>query len=77
VDGRTAESHGMTLPELAEFLKILKCKNALNLDGGGSTTMWIQGQPEGGIVNMPCDNRRFDHLGERSVANAIVIRKKE
>jgi len=26
---------------------------------------------------MPCDNRRFDHLGERSVANAIIIRKKE
>ena len=77
VDGRTAESHGMTLPELSEFLKILKCKNALNLDGGGSTTMWIQGQPEGGIVNMPCDNRRFDHLGERSVANAIIIRNKD
>lgn len=77
VDGRTAESHGMALPELTTFLQSLGCQNAVNLDGGGSTTMWIQGMPEGGIVNMPCDNKRFDHSGERPVANAIAVMKRK
>ena len=41
VDGRTAESYGVSLPELTILLQQLNCKNAINLDGGGSTTMWI------------------------------------
>ena len=76
VDGRSAESHGMSLPELTDLLLELGCRNAVNLDGGGSTTMWLAGRPFNGVVNMPSDNKRFDHEGERPVANAVVIRRR-
>ena len=56
--------------ELAQLLWALDCVDALNLDGGGSTTMWLE---SGGVVNFPCDNRRFDHAGERTVANAVLV----
>ena len=74
VDGRAAESEGMNLNELTSFLKSLKCKDAINFDGGGSTTMYIKGQPENGVVNYPSDNKKFDHQGERSVSNIFIIK---
>jgi hypothetical protein len=73
VAGRTPQAAGMTCPELAELMSALGCVAAMNLDGGGSTTMWIRGEPHGGIVNHPCDNRKFDHAGERRVANALLL----
>lgn len=73
VDGRTSESDGMTLDELGNLLKELGCVEAMNLDGGGSTTMVVRGRGEGGVINFPCDDGRFDHLGERSVANALLV----
>lgn len=73
IDGRTASSIGVTIPELTQVLQALNCINALNLDGGGSTSMWIKGKEENGIVNFPCDNKRFDKKGERTVANAIIV----
>ncbi|HRD81344.1 MAG: phosphodiester glycosidase family protein [Saprospiraceae bacterium] len=76
VDGRSTESHGMSLPELTDLLLALGCRNAVNLDGGGSTTMWLAGRPFNGVVNMPSDNKRFDHEGERPVANAVVVKKR-
>ncbi len=76
VDGRTKESEGMSLNELANTLRWLGCKDALNMDGGGSTTLYIKGKPYGGIVNYPIDNGRFDHTGERGVSNAILVVKK-
>ena len=52
VDGRQpAHSVGMTLPEMADFVVGLGAVEALNLDGGGSTTMVIAGQ----VVNLPSD----------------------
>jgi exopolysaccharide biosynthesis protein len=72
-DGRTDQAFGLSLPELTALLQSLGCRDAVNLDGGGSTTMWISGQPFNGIVNMPCDNKQFDHLGERKVANAVLV----
>ena len=52
VDGRQpAHSIGMTLPELADFMVGLGAVEALNLDGGGSTTMVVAGQ----VVNLPSD----------------------
>lgn len=72
-DGRTDQAYGLSLPELTTLMQSLGCSDAVNLDGGGSTTMWISGQPFNGIVNMPCDNKLFDHLGERKVANAVLI----
>lgn len=72
-DGRNAQALGLTLPELRTLLSELGCRDAVNLDGGGSTTMWISGQPDKGVVNMPSDNKLFDHFGERKVANAVLI----
>lgn len=74
LDGRTGEAAGMTLTELASFMKLMHCRDAINLDGGGSTTMWIGGKPFNGVVNMPCDNKKFDHEGERAVSDILVIK---
>jgi exopolysaccharide biosynthesis protein len=74
VDGRSAESFGMTLAELRTIAKALDCKDAINFDGGGSTTMYIKGQPESGVVNYPSDNKLFDHAGERPVSNVFYLK---
>lgn len=74
IDGRNAMSHGVSLPELSKFLKWYGCEDAMNLDGGGSTTMYVKGQPDNGVVNYPSDNKKFDHQGERPVANILYIR---
>jgi len=76
IDGRTAMAQGMSLYELTYLSKMLGCKDAVNLDGGGSTTMYIKGQPFEGVVNFPCDNKQFDHYGERAVSNILMILKK-
>jgi exopolysaccharide biosynthesis protein len=73
VDGRATESAGMSIPELQKIFRWLHCTNAINLDGGGSTTMYIKGQQFSGVVNYPTDNKKYDHEGEREVANALVI----
>ncbi|MEN8186957.1 MAG: phosphodiester glycosidase family protein [Bacteroidota bacterium] len=69
IDGRSANAQGMNLYELQDFLLNIGCLDAINLDGGGSTTMWIHNK---GIVNHPSDKS-----GERPVANILLIRKKE
>lgn len=74
LDGRTPESYGMTLLKLTDLMLSLKCRDAVNLDGGGSTTMWIKGKPFDGVVNMPCDNKKFDHEGERAVSDILIIK---
>jgi exopolysaccharide biosynthesis protein len=74
VDGRSTESFGLTLTELSKLAKALNCKDAINFDGGGSTTMYIKGQPESGVVNYPSDNKLFDHAGERPVSNIFYIK---
>lgn len=76
VDGRDAMAQGMTLHELTYLSRMLGCKDAINLDGGGSTTMYVKGQPFEGVVNFPCDNKQFDHYGERAVSNVLMILKK-
>ncbi len=73
VDGRSSESYGMSIAELAETMKALGCVYAMNLDGGGSSTAWVK---DIGVVNHPSDNKLFDTEGERAVANAIVIIQK-
>ena len=71
VDGRApGEAAGMTISELTTFCRQLGLTDALNLDGGGSSTLWTR---EGGVINHPCDNRRFDHAGQRKVPNAIIV----
>ncbi|MBN1351172.1 phosphodiester glycosidase family protein [candidate division KSB1 bacterium] len=65
VDGRQPDhSVGMTLQELAALMLKLGCYQAINLDGGGSTTMLVGTH----IVNKPSDA-----TGERAVANALMV----
>jgi hypothetical protein len=65
VDGRQPSlSVGMSMSELAEFMKSLGCVSALNLDGGGSSTLVVKGQ----ILNSPSDA-----AGERPVSDAIIV----
>jgi hypothetical protein len=68
VDGRQpAYSIGMTLPDLVRLADRLELQDALNLDGGGSTTMVVKGR----IVNKPSDA-----AGPRAVSDAIVVRSR-
>ena len=72
VDGRfPGEAEGMSIDELTELARSLGLTEALNLDGGGSSTLWAL---PAGVLNHPGDNRRFDHVGQRIVPNAIVVR---
>lgn len=75
VDGRSeGNAAGMSIPELAYLAKILGAEDAINLDGGGSTTLWFKGAPENGVLNYPSDNKLFDHKGERSVSNIFYVK---
>jgi len=64
VDGRSSASAGMTCGELAALMKNLGAYDALNLDGGGSSTMYVQGA---GVVNTPSDGV------ERVVGNHLAL----
>lgn len=75
-DGRFKEAEGLSLPELQQIFRWLGCRDALNLDGGGSTTLYLNIGNKHGILNCPSDNGRFDHLGERGVSNAVLVVKK-
>ena len=70
VDGRNPKAQGMSIAELQILASSMDCVDALNLDGGGSTTMWLN---EYGVVNHPSDNGQFDDAGERPCANIIAI----
>ena len=76
-DGRAKEAEGLSLKELQLLLRWLGCRDALNLDGGGSTTIWLDFNEFQGVLNCPSDNGRFDHEGERGVSNAVLIMKNE
>ena len=66
VDGREGSSVGMTLEQLADFMKSVGCTNAMNLDGGGSSVMYVNGK----IVNKP------QEIGGVPISNAIVLSRK-
>lgn len=70
VDGRQPRySEGMTLPELGRLMLELGARDALNLDGGGSSTMAVRrGSGDVQVVNRPSDA-----AGERAVANALAV----
>lgn len=71
IDGRfKGEADGATIYETAYICRLLGMTDAINLDGGGSSTLWTQ---KTGVVNHPSDNRIFDHQGERSVPNLIRV----
>ena len=66
-DGRTDESKGLSLKELADFMKELKVTTAYNLDGGGSSTMYFNGQ----IINKPTTNGH--NIEEREVSDIVYL----
>ena len=68
-DGRTSESAGLSLYELANFIKSLGATNVYNLDGGGSSTMVFQGD----VVNNPTTNG--NKISERAVSDILYIGK--
>lgn len=63
-DGRTDQSAGLDLYDLAAYFLELGATDAMNLDGGGSTTMFLDGK----VVNKPSDKE-----GERKVGDAILV----
>jgi exopolysaccharide biosynthesis protein len=70
IDGRfPGQGDGATIWETAKICELLGMDNAINLDGGGSTTIWSETT---GVINHPYDNRKFDHEGERKIPNMIV-----
>ena len=79
IDGRSVNSAGMSAKEVTEFLReYFNPRYALNMDGGGSTTMYIKGSGESltDVVNYPTNNSRYDHYGQRRVATHILIKRK-
>lgn len=66
-DGRTRESEGLSLHELAEFMQSIGVTTAYNLDGGGSSTMYFNSE----IINKPTTGGR--HIKERSVSDIVYI----
>lgn len=66
-DGRTSESEGLSLYELAQLMQQLGAKTAYNLDGGGSSSMVFLGN----VINNPVSGGRG--TGERSVSDIVYI----
>jgi len=72
IDGRApGNGEGASIRECTWIAEMLGLTNAINLDGGGSSTLWSS---ETGVLNHPSDNRRFDHEGERIVPNIILAK---
>ena len=70
-DGRTSESAGLSLYELASFMKSLGVSDAYNLDGGGSSTMVFKGE----VINTPTTNGHS--IEERAVSDILYIGGKQ
>ena len=66
-DGRTNESEGLSLYELAKFMQSLGCNIAYNLDGGGSSTMYFNGN----VINNPTTNG--NKISERKVSDIVYV----
>lgn len=72
IDGRfPGKADGASIYETAYICHLLGMTDAINLDGGGSTTLWTETT---GVINYPCDNKTFDHEGERKVPNLIIVK---
>ncbi len=74
VDGRSVgNAEGVTITELTKVCEWLGLCDAINLDGGGSSTMWSK---SAGVVSYPCRNKKFDHAGDRRVSSCIVVKSR-
>lgn len=71
IDGRfKGNADGASIFETAYICHLLGMTDAINLDGGGSSALWSK---ETGVISHPCDNKKFDHEGERPVPNLIAV----
>jgi len=66
-DGRTSESKGLSLYQMAEVIKSYGVKTAYNLDGGGSSTLYFNGQ----VINKPTTGG--NRISERAVSDIVYI----
>ena len=66
-DGRTSESQGLSLYQLAQVMQSFGVKTAYNLDGGGSSTMYFNGN----VVNQPTTSGW--NIEEREVSDIVYI----
>lgn len=71
IDGRFPEGIGTTISETAQVARMVGMTEAINLDGGGSSTLWLEGK---GVLSHPYDNRKYDGYGQRIVPNIVVVR---
>lgn len=73
IDGRfPGQGDGATIPEVVTIAAWFGLSDAINLDGGGSSTLWTSST---GVVNHPYDNKKFDHEGLRVVPNIVTVSK--
>jgi exopolysaccharide biosynthesis protein len=66
-NGRTNDSKGLTLYQLAQALAYEGCKVGYNLDGGGSSTLWFKGE----VINFPTTHN--GKYSEREVSDIVYI----
>lgn len=80
VDGRSPKAKGINAEELTVLLnEYLNATDAINMDGGGSVTMFVRGATNTGIVNYPSDQRKkdinsFGHFGQRRNGMALLVK---
>ena len=75
VDGRSqGNAEGVTIAELTKVCEWLGMRDAINLDGGASSSMWSKVE---GVVSYPARNKKFDHAGERKVSSCVVVKSKK
>ena len=78
VDGRfSGKAEGMSAKELTNFLvKYFNPRWAINMDGGGSSTMYIDGHgdPVNHVLNYPADNKKWDHYGQRKRPSLFLVK---
>ena len=75
VDGRSkGNAEGVTIAELTKVCEWLGLRDAMNLDGGGSSSMWSKSE---GTISYPCRNKKYDHAGERKVSSVWLVKGKK
>lgn len=79
IDGRSPRAEGINAEELTDLLyEYFHASNAINMDGGGSISMFVRGATPTGVVNYPSDQRkvdinRFEHIGQRKIGMAFLV----
>lgn len=72
IDGRfPGQGEGASIEECSKICKFLGLYDAINLDGGGSSSLWT---PSTGVINHPCDNKKWTHDGERKDPTIFVAK---